>query len=142
MLTEKYIQLIGNMAANRLMRRYSHLDIKFFAGKRGDMMRMYMVQRDDKRQLTGRLYDVEPIPACKRAGSRSWRTGSKPRCSKASSSSSAPRSRHRPALPMLPPRRTSSPRRTTPNPRQAPGRTRLSRGTKSASDSAAVFTLC
>ena len=62
MLTYKYIQLIGNMAANNLIRRYPQLDIKFFSGKRGDMMRMYIVHRDDKRQLTGRLYDVEINP--------------------------------------------------------------------------------
>ena len=62
MLTQKYIQLIGNMAANNLIRRYPRLDIKFFSGKRGDMMRIYIVQRDDHRQLTGRLFDIETNP--------------------------------------------------------------------------------
>jgi len=62
MLTHKYIQLIGNMAANNLVRRYPDLDIKFFSGKRGDMMRVYIIHRDDDRQLTGRLFDVEINP--------------------------------------------------------------------------------
>lgn len=62
MITHKYIQLIGNMAANNLVRRYPQLDIKFFSGKRGDMMRIYIMHREDDRQLTGRLYDIETNP--------------------------------------------------------------------------------
>ncbi len=62
MLTRKYVQMIGNIVVRKLAERYPALEIRFFAGSRGDMMRVYIVGRDDDRQLTGRLYDVEVNP--------------------------------------------------------------------------------
>jgi hypothetical protein len=62
MMTQKYIQIIGNIVVRNLSQRYPALEIRFFAGKRGDMMRVYIVGRDDDRQRTGRLFDVEPNP--------------------------------------------------------------------------------
>ena len=62
MLTQKYIQMVGNIVVRSMAERYPALEIRFFAGKRGDMMRVYIVGRDDDRQLTGRLFDVEPNP--------------------------------------------------------------------------------
>lgn len=61
MITQKFVQLVGNIVARGLSRRYPTLMIRFFAGREGDMMRVYIANRVDI-GMTGRLYDVVPYP--------------------------------------------------------------------------------
>ncbi len=62
MITMKFIQLIGNMIVRDLMTRYPLLTIRFFAGKSGSRMRVFIAFTDDPQQLTGRLFDIGATP--------------------------------------------------------------------------------
>jgi hypothetical protein len=61
MVTQKFVQIVGNIVTRGLRRRYPTLMIRFFAGQDGDMMRVYIANHVDVGK-TGRLYDVVPYP--------------------------------------------------------------------------------
>ena len=53
--------MVGNMVVRDLSERHPSLLIVFYANKRGDMMRVFIAEKD-KAQYTGRLYDVIENP--------------------------------------------------------------------------------
>ncbi len=61
MVTRRFIQVIGNMVVRELSERHPSLTIVFFCNKRGEMMRVFIADKE-KAQYTGRLYDVAENP--------------------------------------------------------------------------------
>ena len=54
----KLIQSMGNVAARNIERRYPFLQVKFFAIKGWNEMRVFIAEKHDTRSKTGRLYDL------------------------------------------------------------------------------------
>jgi hypothetical protein len=66
MMTTKFVQIVGNTVVNNMMlTRYPALTLRFFAGKAGGKMRLFIGDPNDPRQLTGRLYDLGEAPELK-----------------------------------------------------------------------------